>query len=62
MVVVGLVGEWGVEEKLFVIWFVEGLLGDGIMGLGRVWEVEFLDDVMGEWGVREIRDRDGGWV
>lgn len=47
-VVVRLVAEAGLHQKLFLISFLEGFLGKGIVAVGTVAQLELLDDVVAE--------------
>ena len=58
LVVVRFVAESGLDEKFFLISFLQGFFRHGIMAFGTVSQLEFFDDVIPESAVTEISHTD----
>ena len=61
-VVVRFVAEAGLHQKLFLISFLEGFLGKGIVAVGTVAQLELLDDVVAEAAAVEVGHTDAASV
>ena len=57
-VVVRLVAEAGLDEEVFLVAFGQGLLGEGIVALGAVTQLELLDDVVAEATAAQVGHAD----